>query len=305
VFRHTSGTSHRKLALQLTASLALAACATSPDSVAGSSAGDAVEMSVAFRGEQSDGIAPAVASTSVSASVLANAAQGPTVVGLNGDTLVIESVKVVLDNVRLHKTGVAACVDSIRAVGDDRRAVEAAGCARLDLGAMLLDVPLSARDTAPVRAAIPAGTYRAARISLRRVRRGEGATRLDSAILAANPDLLDASVRVSGRYRNAPFVFYSRASANVEFVFDPPLVVTAGAPDNLTINLRTSKWFTDDAGAILAPNNASNRDRINNKIRMSFQAFGDRRRVGVPDEANRPRRSGSGNETHADTTRGG
>ena len=301
VLVHFPFTHRLRSALLLAAPLALTACGDKSAST-GSAAGTATNMSVAFRAEPTTATAQILSRAGlVSASVAA--AAGPVVVGTSNDTLVIESVRVVLDNVRLRKTGVAACLDSIKPAAVDRTASDVAGCARLDLGAMVVDVPLTARDTAPISAKIPAGSYRAAKFLLRRVRTGPESTARDSAILKTNPEMAGASIRVAGKYRDTAFVFFSRASAEVEFEFEPPLVVTADSPDNLTISVHPSRWFVGPNGAILNPKVDASRGMINALIRSAFEAFGDRRREGHGDGASRPAKSGSGRETESDTTR--
>jgi hypothetical protein len=288
-------------AVAVIASLALAACGD--NAATNASVNGATNMTVSMRAETVGAASGAVVRNGLVSASVASSAAGPVVVGLSNDTLVIESVKLVLDNVRLRKTGVAACLDSIKPAREDRTASDVAGCARLDLGAMVVNVPLTAKDTAPVSAKIPAGSYRGIKFNLRRVRQGPESNARDSAILAANPDLAGASVRIAGKYRDTSFVFYSRASAEIEVEFDPPLVVGADAPDNVTISVRPSSWFVGANGAILMPANELNRRLINERIRTAFRAFGDRRREGRGDEAGRGSKSGTGRETESDTTR--
>lgn len=291
-------------ALSAVAALALAACGDGNSTSALQNG--ATNMSVAIRAEPTSATARVLrAGGLVSASVASAAAAGPVVVGLANDTLVIESVKMVFDNVRLRKTGVAACLDSIKPAAADRTASDVAGCARLDLGAMVVGVPLTASDTAIVTARIPAGSYRGAKFNLRRIRTGSEATARDSAMLLANPDMAGASIRVAGRYRDSSFVFYSRASAEIEFEFEPPLVVTADSPDNLTISVHPARWFVGPNGAILSPRVDASRGLINARIHAAFEAFGDRRREGRGGESGRPAKSGSSRETESDTTRTG
>lgn len=277
------------------APLGLTACGDG--ATAGATPGQ-TNMTVALRAESPAGAARLASSNGdVSADVVSAATGNPIVVGTANDTLVINSVKVVLRNVRLRKTGVEACLDSIAPAGTDRTATDVAGCARLDLGAMLVDVPLAAGDTAALSAKIPAGSYRGAKFSLHRLRLGSESSKQDSAIVQANPEMLGASIRVAGTYKDTAFVFYSRASAEINFVFEPPLVVSADSPDNLTVNLHPTRWFKARNGAILSPIGDRNRSAINEAIHASFEAFGDRRRSGRGDDANRPKRGGEGRET--------
>jgi hypothetical protein len=286
------------------APIAMVACGDNTNATGNNNTGN-TNMSVALRAEAPAATARLLTNAGlISADVAtASAVTGPVVVGLANDTLKITSVKLVFDNVRLRKTGVAACLDSIKPAAADRTASDVAGCARLDLGAMVVDVPLTPNDTAAVAAKIPAGSYRGAKFNLRRIRTGPGSTAADSAMLLANPDMAGASIRVAGTYKDTAFVFFSRASAEIEFEFEPPVVVTADTPDNLTITVHPSRWFIGQNGAILSPKVDANRGLINGQIHAAFEAFGDRHRDGRGDDANRPKKSGTSHETEADTTR--
>ena len=290
---------HRRALLLALAPLSLAACGDS--TTAGETPGR-TNMTVALRAEVPAGTARIGANGLVSASVAPGAAGPIVVTGTANDTLVITSVKVVLKNVRLRRAGVEECVDSIAPAGTDREASERSGCARLDLGPMLVDVPLSAGDTAALSAKVPAGSYRGAKFLLHRLRLGREATAQDSALVTANPEMLGASVRVAGTYRDTAFVFYSRASAEIKFLFEPPLVISADSPDNITVNLRPTLWFKGQNGGILSPLGDRNRSAINNAIHRSFEAFGDRSRRGRGDDANRPRRDGESKETEPESS---
>ena len=283
------------------APLALVACG---DSTTAAKASGATSMSVALRAEPVSATARLMKSMGlISASVATTAGGSLVVKGTGTDSLIIDSVRVVLDKVRLLKAGVTACPASIAPAGENHNASEAEGCARLDLGAMVVDVPLTAQDVAPLSATIPAGSYHEAEFEIRRVRTGQDASARDSAILRTYPDMAGASIKVTGRYHDSTFVFFSRASAEVEFEFAPPLAISESTPDNLTISLHPSKWFVDATGAILSPRVDTNRRLINEAIKGAFEAFEDHNHEGKGDDGHRSRQGGKGHETESDTTR--
>ncbi len=255
----------RALALLPAAILSgLAACAagtTTPD------AGGATSLSVSF------------AATGVTA---ANATGNAVIVGTSGDTLVLSKVQLVLENVKLRRDGVTACPDSMAASTTRGRSRDDGGCSRLDLGPMLLDLPLSGASTAALGVTVPAGTYRELEFELEHVSASTTASQARKDFVAAHPELRDISVRVTGTYRGAAFTMLSRAEAEVEFEFEPSLVVQAGVNDNVSIALDLAKWFKSATGAILAPT-VANQSAIDQNIMNSFDAFGDRDRDGRED----------------------
>ncbi len=282
------------------APIALAACGDR-STTAAARLGTA-SMSIALRAERATAAPRVLQGAGLVSAAVGTTAAGQVIVGLSNDTLVIESVKVVLDNVRLRRANVATCVDSMKPATPEHDATDEGGCARLDLGAMVVNVPLASKDTAAISATIPVGSYRAAQFDVRRIRTGTQATARDSALLVANPEMAGASIRVAGRYRDSSFVFYSRASAEIELEFEPALVISASTPDNLTVTVHPSRWFLGQNGAILSPRIDANRFLINANIRAAFEGFEDHNRQGQGDDMNRSGKSGKSRETEADTT---
>lgn len=242
----------------------LAACGTS-DPLA--SSGGATSLSVSL------------ASAGVTAT---NAAGSAIVVGSSADTLVISKVQLVLNDVKLRRADVTLCPDTIPARRDGEHSSDSHGCSRLDLGPMLLDVPLVGTGASKLAVAIPGGSYREMEFELDKVETGSSATAAERTFLATYPDFRDVSVRVTGTYRGAPFTFLSHVEAEVEFEFNPALVVETGVNDNITISLDLGRWFRDSNGALLAPT-TGNQGRIEQNIVTSFDAFGDRDRDGKED----------------------
>lgn len=238
--------------------------------------GGATSLSVSFAG--------AGAST--------NAAGNAVLVGTSRDTMVISSVKLVLGNVKVRRSGVAACPDSIAPSTVRGRSSDDRGCSRLDLGPMLLDLPLTGSATSPLTVTVPAGTYSEVEFELDDVRTDARATPAERAFLAANPTFRDRTVEVRGTYRGTAFTFVSDVSADVEFEFEPAMTIEAGKNDNVTVSLDLAAWFRNGSGAILAPT-AANQIAIEQNILTAFSAFGDSDRNGQED-AGRGRGRGRG-----------
>ena len=230
---------------------------------------DGATTSPAASGSTSLSVSFAAAGTATT-----NAAGNAVIVGLDKDTMVITKVQMVLDNVKLRLSGVAACPDSIAASSTRGRSHEDRGCSRLDLGPMLLDLPLTGASTSPLAVTIPAGTYSAAEFELDDVNTSTRATQAEKDFLTAHPEFRDVTVKVTGTYKGAAFTFLSKASAEIEFEFNPALVVQKDVNDNVTISLDLSAWFKNANGAVLAPTIA-NQTRIDQNIMTSFNAFGD------------------------------
>lgn len=285
-----------RMAMAALGVLSLTACG---DASGPSTAASGTPFSMSFRAADAAAVSgDAAMSAGVSAQVV-SAAGGVQVVGSNGDTLYIDSVRVAIANVRLRKAGVVSCLDSLAPARPNAEVEEHSGCARLDLGALVMDLPLAESDTAPVKAAIPAGSYSGMKLDVKRLRLRSSATAADSALVLAHPEMADGSVRVVGRYHGAPFTYLARMSAEIEFRFSPPLDVAAGAPDNVTVVMHPDRWFLSQNGALLAPV-SSNFGAIQGRIARSLEAYGDRHRRGRGDDAGRTRQSGDGVEKDAE-----
>ncbi len=255
--------SRRRAWMPVTLLTALAACGGDPLA----SNGGATSLSVSF----------------ASAGMVArNAAGNAILVGASGDTLVVAKVQLVLNDVELRRADVTTCPETIPVSTNRERSADDGGCSRLDLGPMLVDLPLDSTGASKLAVAIPAGAYREIEFELDKVRTGSSASAAESLFVVAHPEFRDVTVRVTGTYRGAPFTFTSRVEAEVEFEFEPALVVEAGVNDNITVSLDLGRWFRGETGALLAPT-TQNQSRIEQNIVTSFDAFGDRDRDGKED----------------------
>jgi hypothetical protein len=255
-------------------------------------------------GPAGTGDQPSDASLSVSfaasGAAATNAAGNAVLVGSANDTLVITKVQLVLGNVKLKKSGVTACPDSMAVSTQSGRSSNDRGCSRLDLGPVLADLPLGGSGATALGVTVPVGTYSEIEFELDDVRTDSRATKAERDFLAANPSFDDITVRVTGTYRGTAFTLNSNVSADVEFEFSPPLEIKAGVNDNVTIALDLARWFKTSTGAIIAPT-VANRGTINQNILGSFDAFGDRDRDGKEDEGRgRGRGRGRGSDDDSD-----
>lgn len=283
----------RRSVWMLAASLStLTACG---DATAPATGGD-TNLSLSFAAQTSTpGVAKIIgpgALSDVSLAVATNAVGNVIVTGTANDTLVITGVQLVLNNVELRRADVTSCPTALPERTSKEHSADDKGCSRLDLGPMLLDLPLSDVGTSKLAVAIPAGSYREIEFELDKVRTGSNATPAELDFVARNPDFVDRTVRVTGTYKGQPFTFTSKVEAEVEMEFDPAILVEAGSNDNITVALDLARWFRNSAGALLVPT-AENQSRIEQNIATSFDVFGDRNRDGKEDEGRKRSRSRS------------
>lgn len=210
--------------------------------------------------------------------------------GSPAHTLVISSAQIVLDHIELAPA-TATCADTGDDVGDangNRAGVSAAddgrdqedGCEDIAQGPVLVDLPVGQSVITTFDVPVPAGTYTSLEA---RLEAASANTAPGAAFLAAHPDFVGASVRVTGTFDGTPFTYTGRPHSHLEFGFDPPVVVT-NTGVNVTVHVSLDRWFQDPAGALLNPATANlggpNADLVAQNIRRSFRAFRDDERRG-------------------------
>ena len=191
-------------------------------------------------------------------------------VALGTNTLVITKAQVVARRIELAPADAATCAGTAEA-GDDDNAEVNDGCAEVESGPALLDLPLDASTKTNITASVPPGTYRGLELRIGPV---SSADRRSVEFLTAHPDFRNASVRVEGTYNGKAFVFSSPVDARIETLFSAPITVDASNP-NVTVAIDLSNWFSDGAGGTLDPSNSANASRISANIASSFHAFED------------------------------
>lgn len=207
--------------------------------------------------------------TQAQAGATADRALADITVALGSSSLVITKAQVVARRIELAPVSASACAATDEAGDDDAEVQD--GCAEVEVGPSLLDLPLDASTKTNVTAAVPAGTYRALELRIGPISSGN---RRSMEFLAAHPDFKNASVRVEGTFNGKAFVFMSPIDARIETLFSTPLTVDASSP-NVTVAIDITNWFSDGNGGTLDPGNSANASRISANIASSFHAFED------------------------------
>ena len=191
------------------------------------------------------------------------------VITSGANTLVITSVEVVLRKVELKRQQTAVNCDST--------ASESA-CEELNLGSMLVQVPLAAGATTAFSVPVDSGTYTEAEFKIHK----PGSDSTDLAFKAANPTWpANVSIRVTGRYNGTAFTYTTPLDVEQETAFVPPLVIDAsGTATNLTLRVDIASWFKASGGALIDPATAgtggANESVVKDNIKNSFKSFEDR-----------------------------
>jgi hypothetical protein len=207
------------------------------------------------------------------------AAGDSTVVVLGNDTLVLRSVEIVLREVELKRAEAVEC-DNVEGNDD---------CEEFETGAILVALPLGTTATAAVIGVnAPAGMYDELEFEIHKPDASE-----DAAFIAAHPDWVGVSIRVSGTYSQggtrSDFVFTSDLNAKQEVQLAPPLTVIAGSTTNVTLRLDIGSWFLNVGGtALVNPATANsgqpNENVVRDRIQASIDAFRDDDRDGHDDD---------------------
>jgi hypothetical protein len=191
------------------------------------------------------------------------------------DTLVIDTVQIVLRKVELERVDGSVCDTVVSHEGDD-------GCEEVEAGPVLVNLPIGDTAGATFSVSIPVGSYE--KIDFQ-VHAPTGDTR-DQAFLAANPQFAGTSIRVVGTFNGKAFTFTSALTAEQELELSPPLTVADTAAVALTIRTDVSKWFANGT-ALIDPSTALvggvNEGLVENNIRASFRGFHDQNDDGLDD----------------------
>lgn len=186
-----------------------------------------------------------------------------------GNTLVITKAQLVLRELELKLSTSSTC--STGTVEDS--------CEEIELGPMLVDLPVTDVVASPISAQVPAGTYREIEFDIRR----PGSDPADVAFVTANPNFNNVSIRLEGTYNGTAFVFTSQLDQEVQIDFNPPVVITGGN-NNVTIAVDIRAWFTNANGTLISPATANpgqpNASIVSEKIKTSLRAFEDDDRSG-------------------------
>jgi hypothetical protein len=192
------------------------------------------------------------------------------------NTLVISGVQLVLREIELHKAGgVAECAGVVE---DD--------CQELELGPVLVDVPLGTAGSArSFNVALQPGSYDRVEFEIHKP-----SSSSDAAFLAAHPDLDGVSIRVTGTYNGVEFSYTGDFNDEMEFNLLPQLTVAESGTADLTLLLSLDSWFRDSGGNLVDPATANpggpNQGLVEQNIKSSLDAFEDENHDGQDDGPN-------------------
>ncbi len=216
-------------------------------------------------------------------SVRAAQAGDSTIVTLNGDSVIIDTVQLVLREIELERVDVPDCMDSSGSDND--------GCEEFSVGIQLVSLPLGSATERDITVPnVPAGMYDEVEFD---IHKPEDAT--DAAFIAANPLFDRVSIRVTGWYRAAGaaertrFVYTTDVNKEQEIQLVPPLDLTADGPANVTIRIDVATWFLNESRATLvdpasANKGGANEGVVKNNIEQSIEAFHDDDSDGLDDD---------------------
>jgi len=203
------------------------------------------------------------------------------------DVLILDTVKLVLRDVRFKRVEDSGCPDDDSTAhlsgggnwgqnGDDGHAD---ACESFNAGPYLLDLPLGPGVDRAFSIAVDTGTYDQLRVKIHRPSTDSGDAK-DVAFLAAHPEYNGVSIRAVGSFDGTPFVYTTGLSAEERVALIPPIAVADSTTNvSVTIKVDVSGWFSDGSGNLVDPSTADsggvNLDLVRSNIRRSFHAFRD------------------------------
>ncbi|MBK8003165.1 MAG: hypothetical protein IPK12_04245 [Gemmatimonadetes bacterium] len=203
--------------------------------------------------------------TSEKTAAPAAALLGPETIALGNDTIVLTSVQIVLREIELTRVGGSACDTTL--TDDD--------CEELEIGPILLDLPLTAGADRQFTVVVDTGTYDEIEFEVHKPESSD-----DAGFLAANPEFDGRSIKVVGSWNGTPFTFYSDLNVEQEYDINPPLVVTDAAGASVTLRVDIARWFANQANSGLIDPASANKGgqyegEVKSNIEASINAFED------------------------------
>jgi hypothetical protein len=184
------------------------------------------------------------------------------------DTLIITRAEIVLAEIEFKPGGVVNCDAD----------PEPAGCEDVELGPVLIDLPLGPGAEQLFEVDLPAASYAEIEFKIHKVT----SDAVDAAFRAAHPDFpVGRSIRVQGTFNGAAFDYQTELDVEQELDLAPPLVVTdTTTGTNVTIRVGLAGWFRAADGSLLDPASGNagqpNESLVNENIKRSIEAFEDR-----------------------------
>lgn len=186
------------------------------------------------------------------------------------DTLIITRARIVLREIDLKRLETPDCTgDSI------------VGCEEVELGPVLVDLPLDVGAQQQFDIEIPTGTYSRIDFEIHKVGDSDPA---DLAFRQAYPEFADLSIRVEGTFNGQAFSFVSDVNVEQELDLVPAVVVDSTTNTNVTIFVNLDAWFRAMTGDLVDPATANeggpNEGLVTDNIKQSLEAFEDPDRDG-------------------------
>ena len=264
-----------------------------------------------------DGAGP-TARSQVTFNIASGSVAGPalsqgTTLALDGDVLVLDTVKLVLRDIKFQRVNEDACDNEnddgenndgthdgvagsslIRPASlhddggnDDGDDGHSDACESFNAGPYLLDVPLGSEVEKAFSVVVDTGTFDQVRFKIHKPEDDSGDPK-DVAFLTDHPDYNKVSIRVVGSFNGTPFVYTTDLNAKQKLIFATPLVVAESMQNvDVTIKVDVSNWFSNGAGGLVDPTTGNkggeNENLVKDNIRDSFRAFRDDNRDGEDD----------------------
>lgn len=221
--------------------------------------------------ERESGVAVSFATRSLSATpmaaIAAPAGAADDTLTSGSDTLIISGVEIVLREIELERLEAANCDVEPKP----------AGCEEVNLGPVLVDLPLTAGAQAEFNVQVPAGTYTEIEFEIHKVSSDDPE---DAAFRQQHPDFVDVSIRARGTFNGQGFTYETDLNVDQELSFSPALVLAETVSTNVTILVDVSQWFRTATGDLVDPATANkggaNENLVRDNIIDSMEAFEDR-----------------------------
>ena len=187
------------------------------------------------------------------------------------DTIFLRRVRLVLMEMAIAPSVANECEEE---EGEDNPP-----CVDFHEDAFVLDVPLG-RSVRSAAEPAPATEYNLFQVIIHKP------DSTDAALLRANPDLHETSVRVEGVVshggKRRDFVFATPFNEQEEIALEPAVVVPSGDTLRITLHVDVGSWFTSgDHQTLLDPASAAaggaNEHIVKDNIRTSLKVFRDQR----------------------------
>lgn len=205
----------------------------------------------------------------------AAAALAPQTVG--GHTLDLTQATVTIDRAELKSAASDVCADDNQdgdndtvvtaGASADRDGGNAQGenehdCPEVKVGPQMVDLPLDGNLVTIPADSIPAGTF-------------------------SQIELRVSQVELKGTFDGVAFDDTIPVHARAEIEFDTPVVVVAGQPTTITVNVPVNTWLVNPDGSLVDPatlaTNPNTLAQVRNRIAASLRAFEDNNHDGHDD----------------------